>query len=384
MKVTNFISVRNLIKSGTAFLALSLFILPIHSADYETGSPAVTATVPAPSPSPTSTSPNSPILISPDNNTIINSSSPTFIFEPSTDASGINKYELWIDGGFDQNVSHLTASTISTPATNALIDGLHTWKIKAVNNNGLGTDSATFSFTIDTTPPVILINQVAEHPVTLSSQDQSTIPAGYSLSTTDLTPTFSGTLEAYATLTLSLTGSVASYTLNTTADANSTFSLTPTFQLASDTYTVYISSSDQASNSSSLPSFTLNITSAPAKTPAITIPLPSPLPTITIPGLPIPQPKLPTLPQALTAFPLSIESSSFLSLLPWLIIFLFILYIFINKYIILYLILIIFAYLTLATLHWLPILFTLLHLYLLLYLKKHSSWQPDCIVLSCT
>lgn len=372
-------------------LLLSLFLFtssPIHATDVASGSASVTATVPA---SITSENPTAPILISPTNNTIINSNSPTFIFEPSSDSSGIHKYELWIDGNFDQDISPTIALTISATATSALADGLHTWKIKAVNNQGQDTDSATFSFTIDTTPPIILITNIAEHQTSLSSQDPTTIPANYSLTTTDLTPTISGSSESYATLTFSLTGSVANYTLTTIANLDSSFSLTPDFQLASDTYTVSIIGSDQALNSTSLPSFTLIITPQAAKTPAITVPLPSPFKDLTIPSLPIiPQLKLPALPKALTAFPLTPDSPLILTFLPWLIIFLLLLHILqktertipskssgpikpyrkLSLYITLILPTLILIYLALATCHWLPIFFIPILLWLIIRLKK--------------
>gem|GEM_PF-6102421 len=383
MKVTNFISVRNLIKLGITFAVFFLLLTPtLHAIDVDTSSTPVTATVPgatptptpSPSPSPSTETPTPPILISPANNAIINSSSPTFIFESSTDTGGIHKYEFWLDGSFDHEFVSANSSTQSTTANSALPEGLHTWKVKAVNNSGLGTDSATFSFTVDTTPPIILITDIAENQVSLSSQDPSTIPANYSVSTGDITPTISGSSEANAVLTFSLSGSIASYTLTATAGSDASFSLTPSFQLASDTYTVSVSSSDQASNSTSLPSFTLIITPQAAKTPAITIPLPSPFKDLTIPGLPIiPQPPLPVLPKSLTAYPLTPDSPSVLNFLPWLIILLFIIHLIINKHIILYLNLVILLYLFLSTFHWLPILVVMPLLAVCIYLHKSNS-----------
>lgn len=371
---------RTLVVFGTF---LFIFPLPIHAVNPDTGSTPVTATVPAPTPTPspspspspvTPDTPAPPILISPSNNAIINSNSPTFIFESSTDEGGIHKYEFWLNGIFDHELLHTGSNTHSTTASSALTEGLHTWKVKAVNNSGYGTDSATFSFTVDTTPPIILITGIAENQVSLSSQDPSTIPANYSVSTTDITPTISGSSEANAVLVFSLSGSVASYTLTTTANSSASFSLTPNFQLASDTYTVSVTSSDQASNSSSLPSFTLIIIPQAAKTPSITIPLPSPFKDITIPGLPIiPQPKLPVLPKGLTAYPLTPESPTFLTILPWLIILLFIIHLIINKRIILYLNLSLLLYLFLTTWHWLPILVFLPLLAAIIYLKKQTS-----------
>src|SRR3989338_6563919 len=51
-------------------------------------------------------------------------------------------------------------STINTNALTALTEGTHTWMVKALGNNDSERDSAIWTFTIDTTAPLILVNQV--------------------------------------------------------------------------------------------------------------------------------------------------------------------------------------------------------------------------------
>ncbi|MBU1084894.1 hypothetical protein KKB06_00940 [Patescibacteria group bacterium] len=352
-----------------------LLPLPIHaSTQSEFSSSQVSATVPD------SQSPSTPILISPTNNSTINSSSPAFIFETSTDNVAVHKYELWLNEIKNTEILHSSTTTISITATSALTDGQHTWKIKAVDTSGNTTDSATWTFIVDTTAPIILINQIAEHQVTLSSQDNSTIPANYSLTTTNQLPTFTGSSEANANIVIILTSASTQYTFTTTANSNASFTLTPNFQLGTGNYTVSISATDLASNSSSLPSFSLIIKPTIAVT-TITIPLPTPLKDLSF-NLPFtPTLIIPKLPAGLTAFPLTTESPNLITYLPWLIILSLLSHIYckIKQYhkIYLYITLIvpifILIYLSLATLHWLPIFFLLMLTFVIYYTHKHAK-----------
>ncbi len=292
-----------------------------------TNSAAITATVPVffkPNPDP-------PVLISPSNNSHLATTAPNFIFRPSTnDAGTVSHFQLWIDG--NKNTDHIpqsSAATVTTIALTALTEGQHTWKIKAIGTNGETTDSATWTFTIDITAPLILVNQVAQHQTILSSLDLSTIPFGLTFITTDRQPVFAGQGEALASLTITLTSLDHQYNFNTTVPADTDFNFIPTSLLAEDNYTVSISSTDSVGNSTTLPSFFLNITAPKAI--VITIPLPSPLPpiTITIPSLP--QLAIPQLPQTLKAFPLAPTALEAIFWLPWLIILLLIIHIYLLR-----------------------------------------------------
>lgn len=304
-----------MLKLPTLLLILSLFSPSFVFAveNPTSNSTNVTATVPG--------EPDTPTLISPANNTTISSTAPTFIFNPSLGATYVTHYQLWLDGNLNTNNIGNSTITITTNALTALTEGRHTWMIKAIGEYGTSRNSATWTFTIDTTAPLILINQVAEHETSLSSLDLTTIPSDLTFSTNQRQPIISGQSEANAQITIVLAGSVTT-TLTTTVLADHTFSLQPAYNLNSGTYSVTIISTDPSGNTTTLPDFTLIIL---APTPLLTISLPSPLPTITIPSIPRFQ-----LPEIFTASPF-LPSCSF-QLLPWLIILLLILYILYLRY----------------------------------------------------
>lgn len=273
----------------------------------------VTATVPG--------EPDTPTLISPANNAVIASIAPTFIFNPSLGDTFVTHYQLWIDGS--KNTDHISSSTttITANAQTALSAGQHTWMIKALGEYGTSRNSATWTFTIDTTAPLILINQVAEHSTSLSSLDLTTIPPGLTFSTKQRQPIISGQSEANAQITMIFTGNITT-TLTSTALADNTFSLQPDSKLNPGTYSVTVVSTDLAGNTTTLPDFTLIIT---ASAPLITITLPSPLPRITIPQVQLPFGPIPKLPASLTAFPITAACPA--PIWPWIIILILILYV---------------------------------------------------------
>ncbi len=82
---------------------------------------------------------------------------PSFSWQASSDASsGIDHYELWIDGSKNRDVapSACSAGTCSTTAT-GIADGRHNWLVKAVDRAGNAKSSTQiWAFTLDTTPPV--------------------------------------------------------------------------------------------------------------------------------------------------------------------------------------------------------------------------------------
>lgn len=163
------------------------------------------------------TPPTTPILIAPDNNSYVTISLPTFIWERSTDVAGMDHYELSRDGvTLFSNIPLSNADNVDytltydpilyryslTPKT-SWVDGVHTWKIRAVNINNLGTDSATWSFTIDTQSPSFVLSKVGDKIVSISAQDPSTIPdTPYIL--TDNEPPLEANGEANATVQLTV------------------------------------------------------------------------------------------------------------------------------------------------------------------------------------
>lgn len=294
------------------FIIVITVIWPSKAAGVEnptSNSTAVSATVPG--------EPDTPTLISPANNSTIGTTAPTFIFNPSLGAVYVDHYQLLIDGSLNTNNIGNSTITITTNALTALTQGQHTWMIKALGEYGTSRNSATWTFTIDTTAPLILINQVAEHSASLSSLDLTTIPPGLTFATNQRRPLISGQSEANAEVILILTSQLTAYTLTTTALADHTFSFQPSANLNPDTYSVTVISTDLSGNTTTLPEFNLTINFIPTIT---LFHLPSPLPAITIPSIPWPQ-----LPEIFTASPF-LPSCSF-QLLPWLIILILILYI---------------------------------------------------------
>ena len=297
----------------TVIIFITIILPPLAAGveNPQSTSTAVTATVLG--------EPDTPVLISPANNATISSSAPIFIFNPSLGAVYVTHYQLWLDGNLNTNNIGNSTLTITANALTALTEGQHTWMIKALGEYGTSRNSATWTFTIDTTAPLILINQVAGQETSLSSLDLTTIPANLTFSTKQRQPIISGQSEANARITLILTNDSTTTTLTTTALADHTFSLRPDYNLNPGVYSVTVISADLAGNTTTLPEFTVIIASVPR----LTISLPSPLPTITIPQLPFgPMPKLP---EIFTAWPF-LPACSF-PLLPWLIILILILYI---------------------------------------------------------
>jgi hypothetical protein len=137
------------------------------------------------------TPPSTPILIAPENSSIISTNKPTFIWKESTDAFGINHYTLSLDGSdlftsipttnteTDQYTLTYDAETtyFSLTPKNNLADGQHTWKITAHDFYTNTASSVTWSFTIDTQSPTFVITKIDETETSISAQDVSTVPA---------------------------------------------------------------------------------------------------------------------------------------------------------------------------------------------------------------
>ena len=254
--------------------------------------------------------PDTPVLISPGNNSTINTTAPTFIFNPSLGDVPVTNYQLWIDGEKNTDSIPQSFSTITANALTALGEGTHTWMVKALGNNDSERDSAIWTFTIDTTAPLILVNQVAGQAANLSSLDLSPWQTGVEFTTTDRFPLITGQSEAQAFLTISFNNE----TVSTQIGADRLFSLQPKTSLALGRYSVTITSSDPAGNTTTLPAFYLNIIQTAAG--IITIPLPSLLPDLqfTVPVF------IPLTLAPVTAFPLIPAAAPGLNYLIWLII----------------------------------------------------------------
>jgi len=90
-------------------------------------------------------------LISPTDNAMLSTTTPTFIWHKSVDTtSGIKKYELWVDSVLNRDNITDTFTTPSAP----LSESTHSWFIVAEDSAGNRRQSnETWSFEIDTTVP---------------------------------------------------------------------------------------------------------------------------------------------------------------------------------------------------------------------------------------
>lgn len=169
----------------------------------------VTATVPD------IIAPSIPILVSPTNNSSVNTAKPPFVWQGSTDNVGVDHYVLYLDGSIYIDDIPITATDTSsytltvsgneytlTPKNN-INNGTHTWKVQAVDAAENIRDSATWSFTIDTQAPTLVITQIGEESTSISSQDSSTLPDPY-LEIDENEPTIAGTTEANTSIQLTL------------------------------------------------------------------------------------------------------------------------------------------------------------------------------------
>ncbi|MEO8581629.1 MAG: carboxypeptidase regulatory-like domain-containing protein [Patescibacteria group bacterium] len=159
--------------------------------------------------------PTTPTLVSPSNSSITTDNTPSFVWEESTAVAGMNHYTLTLDGSTLYSNIPLTATsnvdyTLTKSGTQytlvpsaSIADGLHTWKITAVDNNSKSADSSTWTFTIDTTSPTLVITQIDGTTTSISSQDLSTRPDPYLTIYTNQ-PTIKGNSEAGATIVLTV------------------------------------------------------------------------------------------------------------------------------------------------------------------------------------
>ncbi|PWU22796.1 hypothetical protein C5B42_05105 [Candidatus Cerribacteria bacterium 'Amazon FNV 2010 28 9'] len=239
--------------------------------------------------------PSVPILISPEDQSTITTTLPTFIWQPSTDNVAVDHYQLWLDGSllFD-NIP--TASTTNnayslvvedgemklTPKT-TLSQGPHTWYVVALDTSNLSATSATWHFTISITAPPITITQVGTATVSITSTDSTTVPTD-PIQLNDNNPTISGSTNPGTAL--QLTVNVPGQTpqiLTLSANPDGTFAFNLGTLPTDVTILFSIVGSDNVGNTSTITNVPFLIKSAVI---IITPPFPSATPII----IPVPRP----------------------------------------------------------------------------------------------
>jgi hypothetical protein len=136
-------------------------------------------------------SPSIPILISPEDEAILTTSTPTFVWYGSTDNVGIDHYDFWLNGvahisdisPVDQDTAIFTLvvneddNTFSLTIKEAISDGDYTWGIVASDAVSNTATSATWDFSIDTLAPYLSITKIEDETVLITTANSQTLPS---------------------------------------------------------------------------------------------------------------------------------------------------------------------------------------------------------------
>lgn len=239
--------------------------IPVHAAnDPQNATASATATVPATAPTTGDiTAPTTPILISPFDGATTNQTRPEFVWRQSSDSdSNTILYTLTLNGvatflgisssGNTQKhnfISHIGDNNIYLIPTFDLPEGEYDWSINAYDLSSNTSHSTTWHLTIDETAPFLTLLNLDDrfdHP-NLEGNPTFEIRGPKDVS-------FSLATESWSTISLRLADHSYSYPTNQTGLT------TPNIHLLPGLYTVDITSFDHAGLTTTLPSFTLNIT----------------------------------------------------------------------------------------------------------------------------
>lgn len=179
-----------------------------------------------------------------------------------------------------------------------LENGSYTWKIRVLDINDNGSDSATWQFTVDSTPPPIIVTEISGEPHSISASDPDTIPVDPVIVTVS-DPYIYGSTESLAEVQLIVyraDGSVHEAKMTATSDGHFLFYLP--FLNPDEIVSLSITAIDLAGNTRSLTGlrlqyvprkFVLPIPDFYPGQPDVVIPIP------TVPGIIRPRPTPPPL-----------------------------------------------------------------------------------------
>jgi hypothetical protein len=204
--------------------------------------------------------PSMPILISPENGAILSDNQTPLVWQLSTDLQTLTPvtYQLWFDGvlfaenitGSSQTATYTTTTdgiTITLVFTTPIPDGLHTWKIVAVDGAGNMADSATWQFTIDTVSPFITVTQIETYGTSITSQDVSSVPTEPFVLTHQLGQ-LQGFTEPYSNVQVTFFFSYDEITRYSVADSNGMYTVEIPVLPYDEVVEVQVLSADPAGN----------------------------------------------------------------------------------------------------------------------------------------
>ncbi len=264
----------------------------------------VTATVPDIWP------PSAPILISPEDESLINDGTPIFIWQQSTDNVDIHHYVFYLDeviyfdqistsqnSNDDYDLTYDSDSGQYSLAPNEIInDGLHTWTIYAYDSAGNFNFSATWSFTIDTLSPNFDIDLIGDFDASISAQNIDSIPND-PIALENNSPIFVGTGEKNSSVQVTVkipdqANQIINFVIDENGDWDFQLGILPRDQIITLDFII----TDEAGNISVIVGLKIIITqkyityppetTTPEATPTIAPTSPQPTPIIKIPVLP--------------------------------------------------------------------------------------------------
>lgn len=214
------------------------------------------------------TAPTNPFLISPPDGSITSDASPTYTFSHATDSTPIT-YDLFINGttsfiaipdGVNKLTSnyssHVNQDNIQVTPLYDLPDGLYTWKVIAKDANGNTASSATWTFTIDTTPPPITVTEINGHTdLHLSTLDPNSITDETAFEIIGGPTSIEILTDPYAFVLINLTKDGTTTSYSATAGEDGFITLIVDFEVGE--YLFYAFATDQVGNTSSLDVFTI-------------------------------------------------------------------------------------------------------------------------------
>lgn len=270
---------------------------------------SATATVPATLATSSDTlAPSNPILVHPQDGSLISDNQPEFVWLKSSDPNGnVVTYTLYLNGvatylgisnignsSGNGYTARLDGSEVKLRVTTPIVDGVYNWSVSAQDGSGNTARSTSWSLTIDTMAPLLTLVDLDTHhlpPIIQGSNFDIVGPKNID---------FAVQSDPSSMIQLSLTQSDQSSTpMELSNQSNGTGLAYFAPYLNPGVYIVTLLAVDPSGNITILPDFTLTITQA-----ELTIPLPD------IPGIPdFPQSySLPYTPLTLPSLPATIAN----------------------------------------------------------------------------
>lgn len=276
----------------------------INSTNPKIRNKVVTATVPD------IWAPSAPILISPEDESLLKDGTPTFIWQQSSDNVGVHHYVLYLDNViyFDQISTSQNSNDdydliydsdsgqYSLSPTEIIDDGYHTWTIYAYDSAGNYNYSATWSFTIDTLSPNFDIDSIGDFDASISAQNIDSVPVD-PIALENNSPIFLGTGEKNSSVQVTVkipdqANQIINFVIDGNGDWDFQLGILPRDQIITLDFII----TDEAGNISVIVGLKIIITqkyityppetTQPEATPSTTAPSPPPTPIIKIPILP--------------------------------------------------------------------------------------------------